>query len=162
MKRERMRGFGKAVGLYRSTSMRVVTTDEFRMFPANGKQQTVELNCTAKFPRVELSSVGPLPLCRIPIVSRFPLCLRSPLQSRSDHTVVQRGGCGVAYVCKSYVGGCGTLQSCEYACTRAYDATRADNTYVCVTLRVQSVCRIVVRDDHWEIRRCNLSSRCAL
>lgn len=30
---------------------RVVTTDEFRMFSANGKQQTAGLNCTAKFPR---------------------------------------------------------------------------------------------------------------
>lgn len=80
--------------------MRVVTADEFRMFPANGKQQTAELNSAAKFPRAEHLS---LPLSDPPRCHALSLCLSvSPAHlhpPQSDRTLVQRGGgCGVAHI----------------------------------------------------------------
>jgi len=66
------RAFGKAVGLPRIDRRRVVTTDEFRMFSANGKQQTPGLNCTAKFPR---AAARIFRFSLSPRVSRRPLPL---------------------------------------------------------------------------------------
>lgn len=89
--------------------MRVVTADEFRMFPANGKQQTAELNSAAKFPRAELLSrpLSDPPRCHALSLSvlslsgsSLSLCLSCPLHPpQSDRTLVQRGGgCGVAHI----------------------------------------------------------------
>lgn len=65
---------------------------------------------------------SPPPFSAYPIPRSFPFVLPSRRRRpRPDRTAVQRGGgCGVAYVCKSWpgTGGCGTLQPCEYACTR--------------------------------------------
>jgi len=92
---------------------RVVTTDEFRMVSANGKQQMAGLNCTAKFPRAAtrirylsrplLSSfhVSLFPSLSLSHNTPFPF---SPFLLSRPHDGAARGGCcGVACVCKSCV-----------------------------------------------------------
>lgn len=131
-----------------------VTTDEFRMSPANGKQRNRAWSLTPpqSFHVERLLSLLPL-LLHFPHTpflapSFLPPLLFSLRPPRSDRTVVQRGGCGVAYVCKSWpgTGGCGTLQSCEYACTRRVQRATPpapDNTCSCALVS-PSVSKAVV------------------
>lgn len=103
---------------------------------------------------------SPPPFSAYPIPRSFPFVLPSRRRRpRPDRTAVQRGGgCGVAYVCKSWpgTGGCGTLQPCEYACTRVQRRRPlAIRSCVRLALGVQSGAMLLHSGDRWEIRPCN-------
>lgn len=134
----------------------------------------MELNSTAKFPRGTLLSLSlsrlPPPFSAYPIPRSFlpPLLFSLRRPPRPDRTAVQRGGCGVAYVCKSWpaTAGCGTLQPCEYACTRVQRRRPAPrNTLVCAYLAPTvskaggggGVVSLHSGGGRWEIRPCNVT-----